>query len=89
MEVALSALMVTIAMHIFLTQQRTDNILAPKLEEIQTNLGMYLNYQVGSNKLLPCYLNNNSQNKLEKPIKNYLDLFINTRLNHMSIRSQH
>ena len=26
-------------------------------------------------------------NKLEKPIKNSLDLFINTRLNHMSTRS--
>ena len=29
----------------------------------------------------------NSENKIGKPIKNYLDLFINTSLNHMSIRS--
>ena len=31
-------------------------------------------------------LNDNSENKIN-PIKNYLDLFINTSLNHMSIRS--
>ena len=31
--------------------------------------------------------NDNSENKIEKPIKNYLDLFINTSLNHMSTRS--
>ena len=33
-------------------------------------------------------LNGNSENKIAKPIKNYLDLFNNTSLNHMSIRSR-
>ena len=33
-------------------------------------------------------LNNNSENKLAKPIENYLDLFINTSLNHIFIRSR-
>ena len=33
-------------------------------------------------------LNNISENKIAKPIKNYFDLFINTSLNHMSIRSR-
>ena len=30
---------------------------------------------------------NNSKNKIGKPIKNYLDPFLNTSFNHMSIRS--
>ena len=34
------------------------------------------------------YLNLNNENKIAKPIKNYLDLFINTSLNHISIRSR-
>ena len=33
-------------------------------------------------------MNSNSENKIGKPIKNYSDLFINTSLNHMSIRSR-
>ena len=33
-------------------------------------------------------LNNNSKNKLAKPIKIYLDIFINTSLKHISIRSR-
>ena len=32
-------------------------------------------------------LNCNRENKIRKPIKDYLDLFINTSLNHMSLRS--
>ena len=32
-------------------------------------------------------LNCNSENKIAKPIKDYLDLFINTSLNHTYIRS--
>ena len=31
----------------------------------------------------------NDSDKIAKPITNYLDLFINTSLNHMSIRSCH
>ena len=38
-------------------------------------------------KFVTC-LNTNSKNKLEKTIKNYLDLFTYTSLNHMSIRSR-
>ena len=30
---------------------------------------------------------NDNSDKVKKPIKNYFDLFINTSLNHMSIRS--
>ena len=30
----------------------------------------------------------NDSDKIAKPIKNYLDFFINTSLNHMSIRSR-
>ena len=33
-------------------------------------------------------LNNDCENTIAKPIKNYLDLFINTSLNHMSIKSR-
>ena len=33
-------------------------------------------------------LNNNSENKIRKPITNYLDHFINTSFNHTSIRSR-
>ena len=32
-------------------------------------------------------VNDNSKNKKAKPIKNHIDFFINTSLNHMSIRS--
>ena len=42
---------------------------------------------LGSNKLVVTCLNDNSENKIAKPIKKYLDLFINTILNHISIRS--
>ena len=42
---------------------------------------------MGSDELFVICLNDNS-NKIAKTIKNYLDLFINTSLNHMSIRSR-
>ena len=41
---------------------------------------------MGSVELFVIYLNNSD--KIAKPIKNYLDLFINTSFNHMSIRSR-
>ena len=37
------------------------------------------------NYLLKC-LNENCENKIREPIKNYLELFINASLNHMCIR---
>ena len=40
------------------------------------------------NELFGTCLNDNSENKIERQIKNYLDLFINTSLKHMSIRSR-
>ena len=40
----------------------------------------------GSDRLFATCLNENSKNKI-RPIKNYLDLFVNTSLNHISIRS--
>ena len=40
---------------------------------------------MGSEELFVTCLNDNSD-KISKPIKNYFDLFINTSLNHMSIR---
>ena len=42
--------------------------------------------KTGSDESFVTYLYRNSENKI-KPIKNFLDLFINTSLNHMSIRS--
>ena len=42
----------------------------------------------GVNELFVTCLNWDSKNLLEKPIKNFLDLFINTSLNHMSVRSR-
>ena len=42
---------------------------------------------MGSEELFITCLHNNSENKIEKPIENYLDLFIYNSLNHMSIRS--
>ena len=44
-------------------------------------------WKIGSNKLFVTCLNVNSD-KIGKPIKNYLDLFINTNLNHIFIRSR-
>ena len=44
-------------------------------------------WKTGSDELFVTCLNDNSD-KIAKPIKNYLDLFINTSLNHMSIRSR-
>ena len=44
-------------------------------------------WKMGSDELFVTCLNDNSD-KIAKPIKNYLDLFINTSLNHMSIRSR-
>ena len=43
-------------------------------------------WKIGSEELFVTCLNNSD--KIGKPIKNYLDLFINTILNHMSIRSR-
>ena len=40
------------------------------------------------NKLIVTCLSDNSESKIGKPIKNDLDLFFNTSLNHMSIRSR-
>ena len=45
-------------------------------------------WKVGSDELFVTCLNNNSENKIGKPIINYLDLFINSSLNHTSIRSR-
>ena len=39
-------------------------------------------------KLFVICLHNNHKNKIEKTIKNYLDLFINTSLNHIPITSR-
>ena len=39
-------------------------------------------------KLFVACLNSDSKTKIGKPIKNYLDFFINTSLGHMSIRSR-
>ena len=45
-------------------------------------------WNTGSDELFVTYLNDNKENKIRKPNRNYLDLFINaTSLNHMSIRS--
>ena len=38
-------------------------------------------------ELFVTFLNCNRKNKTGRPIKNYLDLFINTSVNHVSIRS--
>ena len=44
-------------------------------------------WKTASDEFFVTCLNSNSNNKIGKPIKNYLDLFINTSVNHMSIRS--
>ena len=45
-------------------------------------------WNLGSDELFVTYLNRDSKTKIGKPIENYLDLIINTSLNHMSIRSR-
>ena len=45
-------------------------------------------WNLGSDELFVTCLNDNSENKIAKSIKKYLDLFIKSRLNHMSIRSR-
>ena len=47
---------------------------------------LVLNEKKGLDELFVTCLNENSESKI-KPIKNYLILFINTILNHMSTRS--
>ena len=44
-------------------------------------------WKISSDELFVTCFNINSENKIGKPIKNYLDLFVNASLNHMSIRS--
>ena len=44
---------------------------------------------MGSDELfVTCLNNDNSENKIGKLIKKFSDLFINTSLNHVSIRSR-
>ena len=43
-------------------------------------------WKTDSEELFVTCLNENSENKIAKPIKNYFDLFINTSLNHITIR---
>ena len=45
-------------------------------------------WKPGSDELFVTCINNDSENKIANSIKNYLDLCINTSLNHMSIRSR-
>ena len=45
-------------------------------------------WKTESDELFVTCLNCGGENKIVKPIKNYLDLFINTSLNHMFIRSR-
>ena len=40
-------------------------------------------WKIGLEELFNTFLNHDSENKIGKPIKNYLDLFINTCLNQM------
>ena len=44
-------------------------------------------WKTGLDELFVICWNINSENKIAKPIKNYLDLIINTSSNHMSIKS--
>ena len=44
-------------------------------------------WNLGTDKLFVTCLNHDSKSKIGKPIKNFLDLFINTSIYHMSIRS--
>ena len=44
--------------------------------------------KIGSEELFVTCLNDNSKTKIGKPIKNCLNRFINTSLNHMSITSR-
>ena len=44
--------------------------------------------KTGLDELFVTCLNHYSGNKIGKPIQNYFDFFINTSLNHMSIRSR-
>ena len=43
--------------------------------------------KIGSDEIFVICLNSDSKNKIAKSIENYLDLFINTSSNHISIRS--
>ena len=44
-------------------------------------------WKINSDQLFVTCLNCDSEYKIEKPITNYLDFFINTSFNHISIRS--
>ena len=46
------------------------------------------NWKISLDELFVTWLNRDSENKIGKPIKNYLDLFINTSSNNISIRSR-
>ena len=49
--------------------------------------GKILIFKIRMKKLFVTCFNCDSKYKIEKTIKNYIDLFINTSVNHMSIRS--
>ena len=70
----------------FLSRKKSVYGLAESVEsgEISSSSSVW---KIGSDKLVVSCINSDSKNKIGKLIKNYLDLFIYTSLNHLSIRS--
>ena len=66
--------------------KRSISGLAESLESWEI-LSSSSEWKTGSKELFVTCLIKKSENEIAKPIKNYLDHFINTSLNHMSIWS--
>ena len=66
-------------------QRRNCNIFAECVESGEISASGS-EWKIGSDKLFVSCLNDGD--KIAKPIKNYMDLFINISINYMSIRSR-
>ena len=66
--------------------KKSVSSLAESLESGETSASNS-EWKIGSDELFVTCLNCESENKIGKPIKYHLDLFINSSLNHLSIRS--
>ena len=66
--------------------KKSVSSLAESVESGEISSSSY-EWNLDLGELFVTCLNCDSKNKIEKTIRNYFDLFINTSLNHMSMRS--
>ena len=71
-----------------ISDNKSEKSVSSLAESVESEeiLSSRFKWNLGSDEWFVTCLNDNSENKI-KPIKNYFDVFINTSLNQMSIRS--